>query len=111
MNVNQKELVLLPVPFSNLAERKVRPALVVSNNSFNKKSDDFIAVPLTSVIKDEPYSVLLNQPDLLSGKLIKPSRIRVDKIFAVNKNLVSMKIGLIKENILAKVKSEINTMF
>ena len=39
MNVFQKELILLPYPFSNLEGNKVRPALVVSNDSFNKKGD------------------------------------------------------------------------
>ena len=39
MHINQKELVLLPYPFSDLEGTKVRPAIVVSNNSFNKKSN------------------------------------------------------------------------
>jgi len=40
MEIQQKELVLLPYPFSNMEGTKVRPALIVSNNLFNKKSDD-----------------------------------------------------------------------
>ena len=57
MNAKQKEIVLLPYPFSNLKETKVRPALIISNDFFNKKSDDCIMVPLTTIIKEEPYSV------------------------------------------------------
>ena len=111
MKVLQKELVLLPYPFSNLEENKVRPALVVSNDSFNKKGDDCIMVPLTSVIKNEPYSVLINQQDLLSGKLLKQSRIKVDKVFNVEKNLVIMKIGIVNDKTFEKVKSEISKFF
>ena len=111
MNVNQKELVLLPFPFSDQESSKVRPALVVSNDSFNRKGDDFIAVPLTTVIKDEPYSVVINQQDLCSGKLLKPSRVRADKIFNVEKDLIMMKIGTINDRTFEKIKLEISKMF
>ncbi len=111
MIVNQKEIVLLPFPFSNLEGSRVRPALVVSNDDLNGKSEDCIMVPMTTVIKDEPYSVILGQEDLSSGKLLKSSRIRTDKIFSVKKDLIKMKIGIVNENILEKVKLEIEGMF
>ena len=59
----------------------------------------------------QPYSVVINQEDLSSGKLLKSSRIRTDKIFSVKKDLVTMKIGVINDNVLKKVKSEIEKMF
>jgi mRNA interferase MazF len=111
MQVNQKELVLLPYPFSNFEGTKVRPALVVSKEDFNKKSADCLMVPLTSVIKDEPYSVIIDNKDLLSGEIARQSRIRADKIFCVEKSLVSMKIGKINDKTFEKVKSEIFKMF
>ncbi len=109
--INQKEIVLLPYPFSDLKSSKVRPALIVSNNRLNEKSDDCIMMPLTTIIKNEPYFVIINQENLSSGKLVKQSRIRVDKIFSVNKNLISMKIAAIKDDLFDKVKSEIKKMF
>jgi len=111
MQVNQKEIVLLPYPFSNLEGTKVRPALVVSNNQFNKKSDDCIMVPLTTIIKDEPYSVVIKQEDMSSGKLLKLSRVRADKIFCVENNLIIMKIGKLKDNSFKKVKEEVFKIF
>ncbi|MBU0957529.1 MAG: type II toxin-antitoxin system PemK/MazF family toxin [Nanoarchaeota archaeon] len=111
MIINQKEIVLLPFPFSDLEGTRVRPALVVSNDELNKKSDYCIMVPLTIVIKDEPYSVVIDQKDLSSGKLLKPSRIRTDKIFCVKKDMVNMKIGVINNQVLEKVKIEIQKMF
>jgi len=106
MKIYQKELILISYPFSDLQNKKVRPALVLSNNSFNKKSEDCILVPLTSVIKEESYSVLINQKDLDEGKLIKISRIRVDKIFSIDKNLIHMKIGKINNETFDKVRKE-----
>lgn len=111
MNVNQKELVLLPYPFSNMERTKVRPALVVSNDFFNRKGNDCVMVPLTTIIKDEPYSVIINQQDLCSGKLLKPSRVRADKIFNVEKDLIIMKIGVVNNKTFEKVKAEIMKIF
>lgn len=111
MKINQKEIVLLSYPFSNFEGMKVRPALVVSNESFNKKSADCIMVPLTTVIKEEPYSVIIDNKDMDSGELIKQSRVRADKIFSVEKNLVTMKIGVVKNKTFEKIKTEIFRMF
>ncbi|MFH0978025.1 MAG: type II toxin-antitoxin system PemK/MazF family toxin [Candidatus Woesearchaeota archaeon] len=111
MIVSQRDIVLLPYPFSDLKQNKVRPALVVSNDLLNKKSADCIMVPLTSVIKDEPYSVLISQQDMSAGKLVTESRIRVDKIFCVEKSLIIMKIGSLKENTFKKVKEELVKIF
>ena len=111
MNINQKEIVLLPYPFFNFEGMKVRPALIVSNDIFNKKSADCIMVPLTTVIKNEPYSVIIDNGDMDSGELIKQSRIRADKIFSVEKNLITIKIGVIKDKTFEKVKTEIFKLF
>src|SRR3989339_679114 len=106
MSAQQKEIVLLPYPFSDLEGSKVRPAIIVSNNAFNMKSDDCIMVPLTTVIKDEPYSIIISQENLSSGKLLKQSRVRADKIFTVEKSLIIMKIGVVDDATFAKIKEE-----
>jgi mRNA interferase MazF len=111
MNVKQKELVLLPYPFSNMEGMKVRPALVISNDIFNLKSDDCLMVPLTSIIKNEPYSVLIEQQDLRAGKLIKSSRARLDKIFTVEKKLIIKKIGILNDKTFDEIKKEILKVF
>jgi len=107
MNFQQKEIVLLPYPFSDQEGVKVRPAIIISNNNFNKKSEDCIMLPLTSVIKEVSYSVLITQKDLESGNLLKPSRIRIDKIFTIRQDLIRMKIGIINNKSFEKIKSEI----
>jgi mRNA interferase MazF len=106
--MKQKEIVLLPYPFTDMEGKKVRPALIVSNDSYNKQSEDCIMVPLTSVMKDEPYSITVEQKDLNSGKLLKTSRIKADKLFSIEKSIVIMKIGSIDDMTFAKVKTEIN---
>src|SRR3989344_9207522 len=111
MIFKQKELVLLPYPFSDQVGSKVRPAIIVSNDNFNKRCEDCVIVPLTTIIKNEPFSLILNQDGLESGKLLKQSRIRVDKIFTIKKSLIIMKIGKINDKTIEKIKSEINKIF
>jgi len=111
MNINQKDLVLIPFLFSDQSSTKVRPALVVSSKRFNKEAEDYIAVPLTSVIKNVKHSFLIFQNDLSLGNLIKPSRIRTDKIFTIKKKLLITKIGSLKEETFKKIKEDILNIF
>ncbi len=111
MIFQQKELVLLPYPFSDQGGSKVRPAIIISNDNFNKRSEDCVMVPLTTIIKDEPFSLIINQDNLESGKLLKQSRVRIDKLFTIKKSLIMMKIGKVNEKTLEKIKSEISKVF
>ena len=111
MIFQQRELVLLPYPFSDQGGTKVRPAIIISNDTFNRRCEDCIMIPLTTVIKDEPFSLLINQDSLESGKLLKQSRIRIDKIFTIKKSLIMMKIGKINNELLIKIKSEVGKVF
>ena len=109
--MKQKDIVLLPYPFTDQEGTKVRPAIIISNDTFNSKSNDRIMIPLTTVIKEEPFSIIIDNQNLDSGKLLKPSRIKVDKIFAIEKNLVIMKIGSINNQTFSRIKSELNKLF
>ena len=111
MIFKQKELVLLPYPFSDQVGSKVRPAIIVSNDNFNKRCEDCVMVPLTTLIKDEPFSLIVNQDSLESGKLLKQSRVRIDKIFTIKKSVIIMQIGKINDKTLEKIKIEISKVF
>lgn len=99
MDLKQRDIVLLSFPFSDLSASKVRPVIVISNDGYNRDSEDFIAVPLTSNLREREYSILVTQKDLETGKLIVDSRARTDRVFSVSKNLVRMNIGKVKPNI------------
>ncbi len=44
LRLSQRDIILIPFPFSDLAGSKVRPALVISNNAYNKKYLDAVVV-------------------------------------------------------------------
>ena len=77
-------------PFSNLVQFKVRPALIVSNDEFNKNSDVW-ACAVTS--KNKGHCVSL-KGSFDEGKLEKESFAKTNAITTMEKDLV-LKIGKI----------------
>ena len=111
MTFKQKDIILISFPFSNQNGTKVRPGLIISNNEFNLSSDDCLIVPLTSVLKNVKYSLTIEENDLESGKLIKKSRIRIDKITSIEKSLIKMKIGELNQKTFENIKKELDSLF
>jgi mRNA interferase MazF len=50
MNCSRNEVVLLPIPFTDLTSRKVRPAVVVGRNGI-----DLFVVPISSVLANTDF--------------------------------------------------------
>jgi hypothetical protein len=44
----QGDIVLIPVPFTDLTSQKRRPVIVLSNNAYNRTSSDVVVVAMTS---------------------------------------------------------------
>lgn len=101
----QRDIVLLNFPFSNLKKSKVRPVVILSNDKHNKKSDDVVVIPLTSNLQQTDYDMLITNNNLEKGNLIVDSRIKIDRIFSVDKKLVKMNIGKIDKQTFSKIKT------
>ncbi len=99
----QRDIVLLSFPFSDLASAKVRPAVVLSNDRYNRRSEDFVAVPITSNLRLREYAILITNNELESGNLIVDSKVKVDRVFSVSQRLVRLKIGRIRTDVHAKI--------
>lgn len=91
--IQQRSVVILPFPFSDLQRRKARPAVIISNDRYNKRSDDVVAVPLTSNQRPSEYSMPVTSRDMEYGELVVDSNVRIDKIFSVEKRIIARRIG------------------
>lgn len=106
--IEQRDLILVPFPFSDQSGRKVRPAIVISNNLFNNNSEDILVVGVTSNISKDQYTLALNNIELEEGKLITNCCIKIENILKLDKELVIKKIGKIKKE---KFKAILDIIF
>jgi len=102
------EIVLIPVPFSDLSSVKRRPVLVISNLSHNSTNSDMIVVAITSNLQQK--GIIITTNDLLTGKLPKTSLIRCDKIYTLEQRIVIKQLGTVSENVLKNVINDINIL-
>ncbi|MBI4043617.1 MAG: type II toxin-antitoxin system PemK/MazF family toxin [Candidatus Diapherotrites archaeon] len=107
---NQRDLVLVPVPFTDLSSHKLRPVVVLSNDLYNRLSPDLLVVAVTSVLRDEPYSVQLPFEAMESGRIPLPSRIKCDRIYSLGKKIIVKKYGRIKREKFAEALGEIKRL-
>ncbi len=105
--MNQQDLIWVKLPFSDLRQSKVRPALVVSNNGYNEANPDIVVCAVTSKLTESKYSILIDNKDLSSGNLPIKSRVRADKILQIEKNLVIRQFAKLENKIFDNVVGKI----
>jgi mRNA interferase MazF len=44
----QGDIVLIPIPFTDLSSRRRRPVIVISHNPYHHKTQDMVVVAMTS---------------------------------------------------------------
>ncbi|MCK8825639.1 type II toxin-antitoxin system PemK/MazF family toxin [Fuchsiella alkaliacetigena] len=106
----QGEIVLIPIPFTNLDSTKKRPVLILSNSIYNKGTNDLIVVAITSNIRGLNYEVIIDQENMDQGQLKRISCIRSDKIYTLSKELIIKKFGKIKNDKLEEVRNNIEEL-
>ena len=52
MNCSRNDVILLPIPFTDLTSRKVRPAIVIG-----RKGTDLFLVPISSVLSNTDFPI------------------------------------------------------
>ncbi|MCL2420711.1 MAG: type II toxin-antitoxin system PemK/MazF family toxin [Defluviitaleaceae bacterium] len=104
----QGDILLVPLPFTDLSAQKKRPVLVLSKDGYNNVADDLIVAAITSNVdeKQKPYSVLLTNDNMADGKLKMDSLIRADKIYTLSQDIVVKRYGKVGVEIIERVKEK-----
>ena len=102
----QGEIIIVPFPFSDLSGVKQRPVLVLSKNKDNQESDDIITCGITSNLKNAKCSVLIEKSNLELGSIPTKSRIKVDKLFTLDKSTIIKKVAKVNRETFDKVRKE-----
>lgn len=99
------DVVLVPFPFTDLSTNKVRPALVVSTNTYTQETGSLIVAMITSV----PYSTAFDHElaDWQSANLLYPSWVRT-KLSTLDPALVIRTIGQLTDADMQEVEARMN---
>lgn len=106
----QGDILLVPIPFTNLSSQKRRPVIVISNNAYNQKTTDLVVVAMTSNPAEADYSFTITSSDLEKGKLNHPGKVRVDKIYTISKSIVVKTFGRVNAKVLERIRNELQVL-
>lgn len=108
--IAQREVYLMPFPFSDQSGTKVRPALILSKDTFNTKSRDVIVCGITSNLSKDFYSVQIEPKDLEEGR-IETSVVKVESLAKVEQQLLVKKIAKLNSAKFNQIIKILNTLF
>ena len=104
----QGDIVSIEFPFSDLSERKLRPALVLSNDKYNKHNNLILAGIYG---KKLPLSLPLTNQALMYKRLKKDSFISLQNIFSAERSLLGKPIDKLTKELLARILKEFHDCF
>lgn len=84
-------IVLVPFPFSDLSQSKLRPAVALADAG----RGDWILCQITSNSYADSCAVELQSSDLQSGTLIRTSYARPGKLFTANDHLIVGEVAIL----------------
>jgi mRNA-degrading endonuclease toxin of MazEF toxin-antitoxin module len=104
MTPSQADIILVPVPFTDLTSSQRRPVIVISNDAYNQTSEDFVCVALTSNLAPSPYGFVITTADLAEGTLKRPSKVRVDKVYTLAQKIAVKRFGRVNTATLDRIR-------
>tara|TARA_Y100000034_G_scaffold117889_1_gene157877 strand:+ start:3708 stop:4049 length:342 start_codon:yes stop_codon:yes gene_type:complete len=102
---DQRDIVLIPFPYSDLTGSKQRPALVISNKELNI-TEDRICCLITSKISKEGIEIKKNS--LETGNLPFRSFIKPHRLFTISNKIIKRKLCKINQSFHNKIITNIN---
>ncbi len=106
----QGDIVLIPVPFTDLSSQKRRPVIVISSDAYNGAGHDVIVVAMTSNPAPVPFSFAITSADLAKGALNRPGTIRVDKIYTLAKSIIVKKFAKVTPQIVQRIRRTLDAV-
>lgn len=107
---NQREIVLVPFPYSDLSNTKRRPVLIISNDDYNKRFHDVVVCVITSNQFKDAYSLPLENDDLEIGVLPESSVVKTHKLFTIHQSKIIKKFSVVKTEYFEQVADKIKSL-
>ena len=94
----QGDIIWVRFPFSDKPDKaRVRPAIVVNNRISNKLDNDLLICPITTTLRNTPFSFVINTSDVTTP-LPEKSEIRCNKIYTLRNHFVISKLSFLKKD-------------
>lgn len=89
------DVVLIAWPFTDFSATKVRPAVVLSSDAFNRGEDRILVAVSSNVSGPDSWDVVVQPEDSgFSGTgLHRASTIQCGKLLTVSKNIIKRRLG------------------
>lgn len=100
----QGDIVLIPIPFTDLSSSRRRPVIIISNNPYHHKTQDMVVVAMTSNPQVVDYSFTITSADLIQGTLNRPGKVRVDRIYTLSQSLAVKTFGRVNQATLDRIR-------
>ena len=95
MPYNFGDVVLVPFPFTNQTAAKQRPAVVVSNATYNSAKPDVVIMAITSQLRPSPGFGEVWIGEWKLANLLKPSAVK--PVFAtIEQSLIIRQLGTLQ---------------
>lgn len=108
--MEQGAIGLIDFPFSDSKRSKYRPALVISNSTYNSRSLDLVVLRITSKPKID-WAIKITNQDVASGFLEVESYVKVDSIFTIEKTMITKVVAQLNAEKLGAVKTKLMELF
>lgn len=100
------KVILVPFPFSDLSESKLRPAVVLAD----AKRGDWILCQVTSNPYGDPHVVSITDESFSHGSLRIASFARPGKLFTASSGLMLGEVGMLKADVTRQIINRIIEM-
>jgi mRNA interferase MazF len=100
------EVVLVPFPFSDLSQSKVRPAVCLADAG----RGDWVLCQITSSPYGDPAAIPLDAADFASGGLLVASFARPGKLFTAHAGLLVRSVGRLNSAAFTRVLSAVSAV-
>ncbi len=111
MTPEQRGIVLIPVPFSDLSSVKKRPVLILSGHDYNSTSSDVVVAAITSNPQSGPYGIRITSEELDRGTLPVESFVRADKLYTLSQTIILIRFGRVNDRAFRVILGEIDKVF
>ena len=101
------DVILAPLPFTDLSDIKVRPAVVVADVG----TQDWVLCQITSQSPAQNRHIPIRPDDMRRGRLKRQSWIRPDRLYTVNERVFRRTIGHLSATKQAEIASAVRSLF